>query len=86
MNINEDGCWPCGMASALIAIGVSARYPDTVTHSFPLALWVVFIVVKDCSHSKIAIAIYFSQWFHVLGLVVMLLYRYAKTRSTIESH
>ena len=22
MNINEDGCWPLGMASALIVIGV----------------------------------------------------------------
>ena len=28
MNINESGCRPYGMASALIVIGVSAWYPD----------------------------------------------------------
>ena len=28
MNINESGCLPYGMASALIVIGVSAWYPD----------------------------------------------------------
>ena len=30
MNINESGCRPYGLASALIVIGVSAWYPDTV--------------------------------------------------------
>ena len=28
MNINESGCWPYGLASALIVIGVSTWYPD----------------------------------------------------------
>ena len=30
MNINESGCRPYGLASALIVIGVSACYPDSI--------------------------------------------------------
>ena len=33
MNINESGCRPYGMASALIVIGVSVWYPDNSHHA-----------------------------------------------------
>ena len=47
MNINEDGCRPWGMASALMVIGVSAWYPGTYNEHLVIAgsFFCIFLLV-----------------------------------------
>ena len=54
MNINESGCRPCGLASALMVIGVSACYSDIINDGYDVNSILLSLNMdnSDCSCSK----------------------------------